>query len=644
MKTKKLFLAALATLALAGCVSDDFIGEAVNTAQEANETSVINFGSGSTAFTRVDHSGSDAAGLLGSNFVVEGVKHDGSSPVTVFDDYNVNWATGTAGTTTSNVADWEYVGQTKHAHTSASAQTIKYWDYSKQYYDFIAYSKGTATAVYADGDYVAGTNVVISAINYANKAGSDTNTDGIIDQGAYTIKGQAADLAKCYIADMITAERDNTPTSDYANTVTLKFRSLSAKVRVGLYETVPGYSVRDVVFYTDASTPAVDGKAHLFTTGDDVFNAEGTYAVYYPTTGSTNKTETDYNKAHLAFTPAAVGGTVKDKAFGALTGSLAAANLAAAEDAEAAGNDYLGRASNAAIYAGAKAENYYTVVIPNEAGAALNLKVNYKLVSTDGSSETIDVTGASAKVPANLAAWKSGYAYTYLFKISKDSNGKTNPSVGPEGLYPITFDAVVVETEEGVQETITTVANPSITTYAKGVDVTANNEYTSGATIYTFVDNGTKLTVGTNANLYTVTLASGAAQVIDETSVANALANGTESPTGTWTVTDANGKNMVVVADAGLTAVAQIAATDATDGNAVTIDGAKFTAGASGTIYVFEYIAFKGSVPTVGTDLVTNNYYSLSAGVYTKCASGTADGSTTYYKPDTKHYKIIRIK
>ena len=232
-------------------------------------------------------------------------------------------------------------------------------------------------------------------------------------------------------------------------------------------------------------------------------------------------------------------------------------------------------------------------MLPLEAGTSLTLKVDYTLISTDGSGETIKVTGATAQVPAVYAAWKSGYAYTYLFKISENTDGKTNPDLGPVGLYPITFDAVVTETEEGVQETITTASEPSITTYAKGVNVTANNEYKTGANIYVVVEGTPVLTVGTNANLYTVTLDDGAAQTINEESVANALVNGTKdndtTPT-TWTLTDANTKNMVVTKANGLlTAITEIAAADSPDGNAITVNGAKFTPTAVGT-YVFEYI------------------------------------------------------
>ncbi len=577
---KKYFFLATALVALASCSSDEMINDSSPIQNQVQDNGkAIVFSSSSAATTRAEYTGKTAAEKLNSNFVVHGVKSDGviANQKVVYNNYNVNYKDGSANTTTSNTAGWEYVNQTVHAHAASNgigAQTIKYWDYNAPQYDFIAYSAGSATAI-ASGTPTSG-QVLISAIDASKMNGVDSDSDGKIDQGAYSLKGKAADLAKCYIADMKTAYNP----SDYQNVIQFKFRSLSAKVRIALYETVPGYSVKNVVFYTDASTKATDSKAHLYTTGSDVFNEEGTYIVYFPTTGSTNKLNTDYNKAHLSFAAATSGGTATVKDFGAMNNANTAADK---EVAEAGGKVYLGRASNAATYAGDKDANYYTVVIPNETGAVLNLKVDYDLLSTDGSGETIHVTGATAQVPAVYAAWKSGYAYTYLFKISQNTNGQTGTGATPAGLYPITFDAVVFNDEDGNQETITTVSTPSITTYTKGKVVTGNDEYKTGNNIYVVVDNGTTLTVGANANLYTVTLETSAAQTINEASVANAIAQG-------GTVIDANGKKMTVTAALGLTAITEIAAADAPDGNAITINGAKFTPSAAGT-YVFEYIS-----------------------------------------------------
>ena len=219
---------------------------------------------------------------------------------------------------------------------------------------------------------------------------------------------------------------------------------------------------------------------------------------------------------------------------------------------------------------------------------ALNLKMDFTLVSRDGTGETINMTGATAVIPAAYAQWKPNYKYTYLFKISDNTNAQSGAVTG---LYPITLDAVVTDTQDGSQETITTVSDPSITTYAKASDVLSDNEYKTSANIYVVVNIGVALTVGTNAKLYTATVEAGAAQGITEETVKNALANGTESPTGTWTVTDANSKKLVVTTASvpTLTATTEIAAADSPTGVAITVDGAKFTPTAAGT-YVIEYI------------------------------------------------------
>lgn len=571
---KKLYFIAAAVTVMCSCTSDSFVNEGGNEYPVNGELRAITFNSSNAATTRADKSGADAAALLGNNFVVEGVKGDGTNQTVVFDNYNVNWVTNTANTTTSNTNDWEYVGQTVNGNATVTAQSIKYWDYAEDQYDFIAYSAGTSTGL------------TISKIDASKMNG--VVTSGKVTDGAYTVEGAADELAKFYIADMVTAYRDPIASTDYNKVVQFKFRSLSAKVRVALYETIPGYSVKEVKFYTDEATKDDSGKAHLFTTGTNVFNKEGKYIVYYPTTGSAKKSDADYNKAHVAF-EAAASGTEKAKEFGTLDLTNKGADK---EVNEAAGKVYLGRTSNTATFAGTSTDNYYTPVIPNETATALNLKVDYTLLSTDGTGETIHVTGATAQVPAAYGAWKSGYAYTYIFKISQNTNGLTNPSAGPAGLYPITFDAVVMDSEtDGVQETITTVSTPSITTYAKGAVVTANDEYKKGNNIYVVLDNAAALTVGTNANLYTVELEAGAAQTINEASVANAIATaiangGAASP---YVVTDANGKKMTVKAAAGLTAVTEVAAADAPDGKAITVNGAKFTPSAAG-VYAFEYI------------------------------------------------------
>jgi hypothetical protein len=67
---------------------------------------------------------------------------------TVMNGYYVNWTANTAGTTTSNSHDWEYVGQEEDP---SHIQTIKFWDWSAKAYRFFAVAPSDAS-VTADMD------------------------------------------------------------------------------------------------------------------------------------------------------------------------------------------------------------------------------------------------------------------------------------------------------------------------------------------------------------------------------------------------------------------------------------------------------------------------------------------------------------
>lgn len=531
----KFFIAAASALALASCSSDDFLGE-IQGNEQNGATSAINFGGDTGKITRDPSTGKTAAGLLGNNFVVVGFKGSKTDAANnenyAFDHYNVNFKDGSAFSTESNRAGWEYVNQDMKvngadkslAQGGASQQTIKYWDHSCTSYDFIAFSMGKKDA--------------------ASKYATPTHVDkDKLATAAYTLSGDVNTLSECYISDMKTVNRE-----DYGKTVSMSFRHLASKVRMALFETVPGYVISDVEFYTDATgtTPTTDG------TLIGKFNNSGTLTVYFPTTGTVKKDEKDYNKAHVKFTASTSEGEVgvlDFKKFGAVNYNNQK------EGTILKGTTYLSQNAAKPSYCGAGYQN----VLPSEGKAsAITLRINYKLTSVDGSNETINVKGATATVPAEYTEWKPGYAYTYIFKISKDTNGSTGGT--STGLTAISFDAVVVDDEaNGLQETITTVSDNSITTYGyKDNKVTTNgNEYVNGtdiyATVYVPAAGETPAQTFAPQKLYTVTLEAGATQTINEASVANALVNGTNDATAkTWTVTDKAKKKMVVTETTGV--------------------------------------------------------------------------------------------
>lgn len=564
----KFFIAAASALALASCSSDDFLGE-IQGNEQNGATSAINFGGDTGKITRATTKGNAAAELLENNFVVVGFKNNekdaANNKVYAFDHYNVNFKDDPAFSSESNRAGWEYVNQdmtvkgTKPAASLAQSgvkqQTIKYWDHSCASYDFIAFSMGKGAA----SEYATPTHVDKDKLATA----------------AYTLSGNVNTLSECYISDMKTVEE-----KDYNTTsVSMSFRHLASKVRMALFETVPGYVISDVKFY-DATSTTANPEGTLI----GKFNNSGTLTVYFPTTGIVNKDKKDYNKAHVKFTATeGENGVLNFKKFGAVNYKNQA------EGTIPEGTTYLSQNAAKPSYCGAGYQN----VLPSEgAASAITLRIDYKLTSVDGSNETINVKGATATVPAEYTEWKSGYAYTYIFKISPDTNGSTGGS--STGLTAISFDAVVVDDEaNGLQETITTVSDNSFTTYGyKDNKVTTNgNEYVNGTEIYATVYSA-GATVAPQ-KLYTVTLEAGATQTINEASVANALVKGTNDATAkTWTVTDYAGKKMFVTETTDGVA-SKVTSVPAYSGHTLSVNALKWTGvvtdPATETYYAVEY-------------------------------------------------------
>ncbi len=590
---------AVAGILFASCVSEDLVVQEPVT-PEVVETPIL-FSSMRKGMTRADYIGEDAATLLGNQFVVSGKKGSTTAATgnIVFDNYRVVWEKNTANTTQSNTTNWEYVGKdrTQHAiNNGITSQTIKYWDYSAPQYDFIAWSTGSKTAIF-EGTPAAG-EVLVSAINPNNTATE-----------AYTFTGTAADLSACYIADLVTVKK-----TEYGDDpVQFSFRQLGTKVRIGIYETIPGYSVRDVKFYqtagllTDPSTEITTTPALFTTVANDIYTS-GTYTVTFPTVDNTSSA--DNNQAHVEFVGSGTQSTVVT--WGGL-------NYTIAEEGEKIGTEFLGRSSSTASFAGDPDANYYVIFLPNEGGTNLNLRVDFTLESTDGSGEVIQVKNAKAQVPSIYTTWKPGFAYTYLFKISDKTNGRTgvydptqsdDASINsdPAGLYPITFDAVVVNAEDNdvTQETITTVMTPSITTYQKASTVVNADEYTAnGNDIFVTVNEGDNVvalkkakgtdpeTYDIKAALYTIPAGKTEAEVVDALQMQD-----DDAATGT-----VKGRSGLVLTEAGFTLTNSVEF--GADGNAIDIEATNgekkalsFTPTAA-TTYAFVYTK---TAPTTTTD------------------------------------------
>ena len=678
MKTKYYFLAALATAMFASCANDEFVGDTSPTAQEqtAGDGS-IQFGFDMQNMTRADIVGSGAATLLGNGFYVIGTKgnQETTSPSKnlVFDNYLVHYGINTAGTTESNTANWEYVGLTPGSSpyenwvklSTLSSQTIKYWDYSAAQYDFHAFSTGTKKAVSGKTTATIGTDEInVTKSKYgADLAGGAT---------AYTFIIPTAEALKgAYITDITTVEREK-----YGKEVKLTFKNLGSKIRLALYETVPGYAVKDVKFYAlDGTSTFTDANKNttaklISADGTNGFYTKGTVAVSFPKVGSENSSNGNYKKASVSVTPVTPdpAEVVKYQEFGTLH------NFAATKEGNEADGDYIGRSLPTATYAGLSQVAYYQVVFPVTAGSALTLRVDYTLVSTDGSGEEIHVYGAKAVVPSTYTTWQPNYAYTYIFKISDNTNGWTDEAATKAGLFPITFDAVVAEIKDvsGEQTTITTVATPSITTYQQNHTKTATpDEYSkaTGKKIYVQVmDNkSTPATLKSNLNdvspyvmskLYKVT--SGA--TISEATVMDALQNRTTAIEGAddATLTGRNGitlekntniSNTVTTIENGADdkPITQINGADIAAGQVAAINITALDAGTYAYVYDYGDVAktvttfYQPKTATTGSTIANETKYitlaKLATIVATTSGSEAADDDYIYFSKTTDGVK-----
>lgn len=575
---KKYLLLASAILAFASCANDNYLGTE-DEKHIANGERPITFGFDVPVATRAE--GATAATALGNQFIVYGEKSedaDGYKYDKVADDahqlvyqnYVVKYTTNSAYTTTSNTKNWEYVGLTQTYGDNVTpkadeTQTIKYWDYSASNYVFTAFSA-------LESDLSSG-NVTVTKIQ------EKTDGNKVFDKGYTVVLNASADPTKLYFSDRTVITTKNTTVNREANNeiggnVKLTFRSGISQFRVGMFETIPGYEVKIKKFYyQNSDAPTFTGMSSPVTTN---FTAN---VPNLTTANGATLTVTYYHE-----------GTRLNQPKIAVTGTPAKyITMAGTGLAE---NVVLGTEASSATY---NDGNNFTTVFPQETNnKTLKLKLDYQLHNTK-TGETINVTGATAEVPAEYLQWKPNFKYTYLFKISDNTNGYTGPSGNPAGLYPITFDAVTVEAEDGSAEYITTVSEPSITTFGvkAGKYSVGKNEYETGTAIYATIMEGSSVVTPVEGdgdgkvNYYSIAYKDGAtdaekaAYPITEASVAEAIAEAAKVPAG--------GTPMIVCTknnDLG----APVTSVPTEDGLTVAQNAVEFSSLAAG-IYAIEYTA-----------------------------------------------------
>lgn len=442
---KKFYFATLviALLSFTGCANDEYVGDQQNLGEQ---NAAIAFSTKSENTVRGELRDDAAAKKLNYQFWVYGWKEKISTveggnthideSALVFNNYVVKYPDATS---TSNTNRWEYVGK-----GNDGSQTIKYWDYSFDQYEFEAYSYNT------------GKGSVTRITEYQDQTK--------LEKGDYKVTEAPDNL---YFAEKKTVEQNK-----YQNAVELKFKSVLSKIRVGFYETIPGYSVKINAFYPPNNTTSTDANdfvdAGTRNTSQFVawcpnkeVNIDHPFAVSYDTDGNPAVTKV----AETTNPYYAIDGSVDEYKLDA--------KLTLGTNLLTQGK--IGETYSAVTWDQLEVNNgpsKYTYFIPqiqlwdansNESQVKpMKIKVDYTLKSED-SNEEINVTGATAIVPADYVRWAPNKAYSYVFKISDQTNGTTGTEgTDPAGLYPITFDAVVEDMSEST-DYLTTVSDLSIT-------------------------------------------------------------------------------------------------------------------------------------------------------------------------------------
>ena len=446
---KYIFLAASA-LALASCQSDDFLGNTPGSTPSSANSAIKFDGNAGKISRATSNTDPTDQGKLDYQFKIYGVKKVADNKYSdVFKDYSIWWNTKK---TTSNTDDWEYVanaGTITTGKTEAPTnidlkdnQTIKYWDYASDNYHFVA------------GSPISAFTYKLDETTKDIKSATVSNLGGHINANPKTGTDYASDPSPVYIAEPVIVEQ-----AKYKEAVKFNFVRQQTKVRVGIYETIPGYSISNIKFYpydenNNAFSSTSSSSNIVLTTSTAKYFKGGSSVsgkINYDWSEPTPKYTFEYETTGLTESKNWYGGKFESGV------PATASTVTIIKDLYGTDGDM-------------HANGYFTV-LPTPSATdpqPILIKCDYTLTADDGKGETIKVKGATAAIPAAYSKWNTNTLYTYIFKISENTNGYTGDDPNHTGLYPITFNAVVAKTEFGTQGTITTFTAPSITTYQDG--------------------------------------------------------------------------------------------------------------------------------------------------------------------------------
>lgn len=408
----------------------------------------------------------------------------------------------------TGVSSWFYEGITSTNHatytTPETNQILKYWDQAAANHYFFAYmpyTKNASAATTYNADQI--------AFSYDNTDGGKFVFTNLSSFYTTPVTGKQVTTAagktdKTYDDTELLNDNEALYTykavekANYGQDVPLEFKHINAKVNIAFYEVIGGYKVKliDVVPQSavdaNASITAVVPGVHFSPSTDNqgrqpmtvkqttdlptyyevaevtathVEDANATLAVA-GTTLASPKTKINPVNKNLVFAAtnktgqASVGGVTE------YIGEASSANMTKSATTlyvlpNHNGTNYITDEQNDEFDDNGEASTHVsTTNVADQTGYTLH--VSYQIIPEDGTAPTT-VYDARVHVDAQYCKWQAGKAYTYIFKITSQTNGTTDPTkvdpastsepwidpVDPRvpddpALIPIVFDGVVV--------------------------------------------------------------------------------------------------------------------------------------------------------------------------------------------------------
>ncbi|MCI7645889.1 MAG: hypothetical protein MSS47_06210 [Bacteroidales bacterium] len=337
---------------------------------------------------------------------------------------------------------------TKYASNN-QYQYLRYWDKSAPstcFYAYVPYlnakANGNKTVSYVDGtakgtDTDPTTGAALNTDTYVMTFPNGTIKHGYDDVQAYEYM---------YASTQVAA-------ANYGHDVQLEFKRLNAKVNIKFWEDIPGYSVHmiDLGNVTDATGT----KHYTISAVPSIKEAgQGTYGYKLGAIYTKNGVKIKFNTDATVDQIKQYQGETTDKPLEFTTPTAATIGESRIEATLSPTTYFAIPKYNTGAVLSNTAANYddHGRLNTDLAKTGLTFHVSYELISTTG--EKITVKDATVHVPANYCEWRENTRYTYIFKITTNSNGTTgsetpkptDPSVPTEmALYPIVFDNCTVE-------------------------------------------------------------------------------------------------------------------------------------------------------------------------------------------------------